>query len=53
MVLNLDTIKFEQRSEVQNILIELDKYFDMCPKAKNNKELMDLYKLLDALDMSW
>lgn len=50
---NLDTIKFEYRVEVQEILNAIDDYKEHCTNAKDNKSLMELYALLDAMDMSW
>lgn len=49
-----DCIKFEYRSEVQDVLNVIDKYWEAFPKEKdNNSSLKELYHQLDAMDMAW
>lgn len=48
-----DTIQFEDRAEVGEVLHVIGKYIEQNPKEKNNKTLERLYRLLDIMDMEW
>lgn len=50
---NLDTIQFETRTEVGEVLNILDKYKKAFPEDKNNPVLKVLYNLLDDMEMCW
>lgn len=53
MKLQNDMIQMEERKEVQDILLALDKYFKQNPAEKKNRTLKELYDKLDRLDMCW
>lgn len=50
---NLDTIQFESRHEIQEIMKMIDKYIKQNPEEKNNKTLERFFDLLDVMDMEW
>ena len=50
---NMDTIKFESRAEVGELIRVLEKYVDAYPKEKDNKTVKELYNLLDVMEMEW
>lgn len=50
---NLDTIQFESRAEVGELMKVLEKYVDAYPKEKDNMTVKELYNLLDVMDMEW
>lgn len=50
---NLDTIQFESRYEIQEIMKMIDKYVKQNPEEKNNKTLERFFDLLDLMDMEW
>ena len=50
---SMDTIQFERRSEVREMLNIIEKYVDAYPKEKDNKVLKSLYDKLDVMDMEW
>lgn len=50
---NLDTIQFESRAEVGELIRVLEKYVDAYPKEKDNKTVKELYNLLDVMEMEW
>lgn len=52
MKLELDTIKFENRYEVIEMLKAVEKYMEQNPKEKN-ETVKRFYDLLDVMDMSW
>lgn len=49
----MDTIKFENRREVQELIKMIDKYMKQNPKEKENKTLERFFDLLDVMDMEW
>lgn len=49
----MDTIKFENRREVQELIKMIDKYMKQNPKKKENKTLERFFDLLDVMDMEW
>lgn len=53
MKLQNDTVRFEERSEVQKILNALDDYFEQNPEEKNDEALREFYNKLNVLDMCW
>lgn len=50
---HLDTIQFESRAEVGEVLHAIGKYIEQNPREKKNKTLERLYRLLDIMDMEW
>ena len=50
---NMDTIQFESRTEVGELIRVLEKYVDAYPKEKNNQTVKELYNLLDVMEMEW
>lgn len=50
---NLDTITFDDKAEVQEIIKMIDKYVRQNPKEKQNKVLEKFFRLLDAMDIEW
>lgn len=50
---NLDTIKFESRSELQSLIKVVDKYVAQNPKEKESEDLKHFFDLLDAMEMEW
>lgn len=49
----LDTIQFETRTEVSEVLNVIAKYVKEHPAEKDNKTLRELYNLLDVMEMDW
>ena len=50
---NMDTIQFESRDELQELMNVIDKYVKQNPKEKDNKTLSRFFDLLDVMDMEW
>lgn len=50
---NMDTIQFESREEVRELISVLEKYVDAYPKEKDNQTVKKLYNLLDVMEMEW
>lgn len=50
---NMDSIQFESRAEVGEIIRVLEKYVDAYPKEKDNKTVKEMYNLLDVMEMEW
>lgn len=50
---NMDTIQFERRAEIQEMIKVIDKYIEENPKEKDNKTLNEFYNLLDVMYMVW
>ena len=50
---NMDTIQFESRAEVGELIKVLEKYVDAYPKEKDNQTVKELYNLLDVMEMEW
>lgn len=48
-----DTIQFESRAELGELLNVVERYIDAYPKEKDNKTLKDFYNLLDVIEMNW
>ena len=48
-----DTIQFESRREIENLMVVIDKYVKQNPKEKNNEELERFFDLLDVMNMEW
>lgn len=53
MKLNMDTIQFEYRQEVQELMKVIDKYVKQNPDEKQNKILEDFFDKLDMMDFTW
>lgn len=50
---NMDTIQFESRREIENLMEVIDKYVSQNPAEKNNKTLERFSDLLDVMHMEW
>lgn len=50
---NMDTIQFESRNEINELMKVIDKYVKQNPKEKQNKILERFFDLLDVMDMEW
>ena len=50
---NMDTIQFEYKWEIQEMLQIIEKYVDAYPREKGNKTLKEFYDLRDVMDMTW
>lgn len=50
---SLDTIKFENRYEVTDLMGIMEKYIEQNPEEKNNVTLERFLNLLDVIDMEW
>lgn len=50
---NMDTIQFESRAELGELIRVIEKYVDAYPKEKDNKTLKEFYNLLDVMEMEW
>lgn len=50
MKLNMDTIQFDDRYEIQNIINALEEYSET---HKDNKDVQKLINLLDVMLISW
>lgn len=48
-----DTIKFESRSELGELLKALETYKDEHPNSKEFKTVKELYKILDVMEFEW
>ena len=53
MKLNMDTIQFEARYEIRELMEVIDKYVKQNPNEKNNETLKRFFDCLDTMDMSW
>lgn len=53
MIINLDTIQFESRNEIQVLMGVVDKYVKQNPEEKNNETLEHFFNLLDVMEMTW
>lgn len=49
----LDTVKFEYRYEVQELMKVINRYVEQNPSEKENKTLERFFDLLDVMDMEW
>jgi len=49
----MDTIQFESRAEVGEIIKVLEKYVDAYPEEKENSTVKELYNLIDVMEMEW
>lgn len=50
---NMDTIQFESRTEIRELMKVIDKYVKQNPAEKQNKILERFYDLLEGMDMEW
>lgn len=50
---NMDTIQFEYRAEIQELMVAIDKYMKQNPTEKENQTLKRFFDLLDIMDMEW
>ena len=50
MIMDMDTIQFESRREIEAIMKVLDEWLDMHP---NDKTVEELYNKLDVMHMNW
>lgn len=49
----LDTIKFESRRELEDLMSAIDKLVTGHPEEKRNKTLEELYRYIDIMHMEW
>ena len=49
----MESIEFESRREVEEMLRVIGKYVEAYPKEKNNEILKDFYDKLYIIDMNW
>ena len=50
---NMDTIQFESRTEIRELMNVIDKYIKQNSKEKKNKTLEQFFDLLDVMEMEW
>ena len=50
---NNDSIQFENRGELAELLRVVGEYVKQNPKEKNNKILQRFYNLFDVMEMEW
>lgn len=50
---DMDTIQFESRAELGELIRAIEKYLEAYPKEKDNKTLKEFYNLLDVMEMEW
>lgn len=50
---NLDTIQFESRQELKEMMRAGDKLVMLSPEEKSNKTLERFLDLLESMDMEW
>lgn len=50
---NMDTIQFENRTEIRDLMNVIDIYMKQNPADKKNKTLKRFFDLLDIMDMEW
>ena len=50
---NNDTIKFEYRAEVQELMKVINRYVKQNPEEKKNEILKEFFEKLDDMDMCW
>ena len=53
MTLETDSVKFEHRSEVEDLYEICEKYIRDNPNAENIKAAKRLLDLMEVLNMSW
>lgn len=49
MTINIDTIKFSSRAEINEILLMIRRYWRAYPEQKENETISRLYDLLDTM----
>lgn len=50
---DMDTITFESRSEIQELMKVIDRYVKQNPEEKENKTLERFFDLLDIMELEW
>lgn len=50
---SLDTIQFEYRKEINDLMKVIDRYVKDHPEEKKNETLHQFFNLLDVMDMEW
>lgn len=50
---DMDTITFESRSEIQELMKVIDRYVKQNPEEKENTILERFFDLLDIMEMEW
>lgn len=50
---NMDTVTFESRYELYNLINALETFLEEHPKAEEAKDARRLADLLDAMAMEW
>lgn len=51
--LNLDTIQFESRCEIDEVINALETFLEEHPDSESKKTVKELDALLDAMYISW
>lgn len=49
----LDSIVFENKKEIEDVMKVIEQYVSLIPKERNNETLKELYSKLDIMDMEW
>lgn len=50
---DMDTIKFDNRYEIEELMNVIAKYIKQNPSEKENKTLKCFFDLLDVMEMEW
>ena len=50
---NNDSIQFENRGEIAELLRVVETYIKQNPKEKENETLKRFYNLIDCMEMEW
>ena len=53
MKLSMDTIQFENRWEIENIALALNKFLKAYPNDKSADTVKELVGHLDVMNMTW
>ena len=51
--MDMDTIKFESRQEISDIIFALEQWQDAHPTASEMQSVKELVNKLDVMEMSW
>lgn len=50
---NMDTIQFESRAEIRELMKMINRYLKQNPAEKGNNTLERFFNLLDVIEMEW
>ena len=53
MIKHMDSIQFESRGELGELLRVVETYIKQNPKEKDNETLKRFYNLIDVMEMEW